>query len=148
MNYQGSTCVCRVPKAQVRAGTIVECVHCGSCNMHAALLLHSSSILILVYSRLSRMQFGLIISPLSWRVHLISAVLYSTTYRDRQEPGLSRRPPATRSLARVFLMCINCIIPQSDNSASDLTICATTSHDGAFAYIKSTEAPRITNTVI
>ncbi|KAJ7248496.1 maternal g10 transcript [Mycena rebaudengoi] len=29
MNYQGSTCVCRVPKAQVRSGTIVECVHCG-----------------------------------------------------------------------------------------------------------------------
>ncbi|KAI0307083.1 maternal g10 transcript [Multifurca ochricompacta] len=29
MNYQGSTCVCRVPKAQVRAGTVVECVHCG-----------------------------------------------------------------------------------------------------------------------
>ncbi|KAH9999960.1 putative G10 protein [Russula vinacea] len=29
MNYQGSTCICRVPKAQVRAGTVVECVHCG-----------------------------------------------------------------------------------------------------------------------
>ncbi|KAG2155066.1 G10 protein [Suillus bovinus] len=29
MNYQGSTCICRVPKAQVRSGTIVECVHCG-----------------------------------------------------------------------------------------------------------------------
>ena len=29
MNYQGSTCICRVPKAQVKAGTIVECVHCG-----------------------------------------------------------------------------------------------------------------------
>lgn len=29
MNYQGSTCICRVPKAQLRAGTIVECVHCG-----------------------------------------------------------------------------------------------------------------------
>ncbi|CAK5263159.1 unnamed protein product [Mycena citricolor] len=30
MNYQGSTCVCRVPKAQLRAGTIVECVHCAN----------------------------------------------------------------------------------------------------------------------
>lgn len=30
MNYQGSTCICRVPKAQVRSGTIVECVHCGT----------------------------------------------------------------------------------------------------------------------
>lgn len=29
MNYQGSTCICRVPKAQVRSGTVVECVHCG-----------------------------------------------------------------------------------------------------------------------
>ena len=29
MNYQGSTCICRVPKAQLRQGTIVECVHCG-----------------------------------------------------------------------------------------------------------------------
>ena len=29
MNYQGSTCICRVPKAQVKAGTVVECVHCG-----------------------------------------------------------------------------------------------------------------------
>ncbi|TFY72973.1 hypothetical protein EVG20_g50 [Dentipellis fragilis] len=28
MNYQGSTCICRVPKAQLRAGTVVECVHC------------------------------------------------------------------------------------------------------------------------
>ena len=32
MNYQGSTCICRVPKGQVRSGTIVECVHCGSFN--------------------------------------------------------------------------------------------------------------------
>ena len=31
MNYQGSTCICRVPKAQLRQGTIVECVHCGTC---------------------------------------------------------------------------------------------------------------------
>lgn len=31
MNYQGSTCICRVPKAQVRSGTVVECVHCGKC---------------------------------------------------------------------------------------------------------------------
>lgn len=30
MNYQGSTCICRVPKAQVREGTVVECVHCGA----------------------------------------------------------------------------------------------------------------------
>jgi hypothetical protein len=30
MNYQGSTCICRVPKAQIRAGTVVECVHCGA----------------------------------------------------------------------------------------------------------------------
>ncbi|KZO98085.1 G10 protein [Calocera viscosa TUFC12733] len=29
MNYQGSTCVCRVPKAQLKKGTVVECVHCG-----------------------------------------------------------------------------------------------------------------------
>lgn len=29
MNYQGSTCICRVPKAQLRQGTVVECVHCG-----------------------------------------------------------------------------------------------------------------------
>ncbi|TDL29895.1 maternal g10 transcript [Rickenella mellea] len=28
-NYQGSTCICRVPKAQLKSGTIVECVHCG-----------------------------------------------------------------------------------------------------------------------
>ncbi|KAG8758511.1 hypothetical protein FRC12_009984 [Ceratobasidium sp. 428] len=30
MNYQGSTCICRVPKAQVKEGTVVECVHCGA----------------------------------------------------------------------------------------------------------------------
>ena len=29
MNYQGSTCICRVPKAQLRSGTVVECTHCG-----------------------------------------------------------------------------------------------------------------------
>lgn len=29
MNYQGSTCICRVPKAQIRPGTVVECAHCG-----------------------------------------------------------------------------------------------------------------------
>ncbi|KAJ1022099.1 hypothetical protein NDA18_005333 [Ustilago nuda] len=29
MNYQGSACICRVPKAQLRPGTVVECVHCG-----------------------------------------------------------------------------------------------------------------------
>jgi len=30
MNYEGSTCICRVPKAQLRPGTFVECVHCGA----------------------------------------------------------------------------------------------------------------------
>ncbi|KAH8925406.1 hypothetical protein BT69DRAFT_1279706 [Atractiella rhizophila] len=29
MNYAGSACICRVPKAVLKAGTIVECVHCG-----------------------------------------------------------------------------------------------------------------------
>ncbi|KAG8902780.1 K(+)/H(+) antiporter [Tulasnella sp. 403] len=29
MNYQGSTCICRIPKAQLKSGTIVECTHCG-----------------------------------------------------------------------------------------------------------------------
>lgn len=29
MNYAGSTCICRVPKAQLKAGVIVECTHCG-----------------------------------------------------------------------------------------------------------------------
>ncbi|EST04746.1 G10 protein [Kalmanozyma brasiliensis GHG001] len=29
MNYQGSTCICRVPRDQLRPGTVVECVHCG-----------------------------------------------------------------------------------------------------------------------
>jgi len=28
MNY-GSACICRVPKAVLKGGTIVECVHCG-----------------------------------------------------------------------------------------------------------------------
>ena len=37
MNYQGSTCICRVPKAQVRAGTVVECVHCGKVTRDADL---------------------------------------------------------------------------------------------------------------
>jgi hypothetical protein len=36
MNYQGSTCICRVPKSQVRTGTVVECVHCG--NYHEFLV--------------------------------------------------------------------------------------------------------------
>ncbi|KAJ3544911.1 hypothetical protein NMY22_g2627 [Coprinellus aureogranulatus] len=40
MNYQGSTCICRVPKAQVRAGTIVECVHCVIQDAVAAALIH------------------------------------------------------------------------------------------------------------
>ena len=30
MNFQGSTCICRVPKGQVKKGTVVECVHCGT----------------------------------------------------------------------------------------------------------------------
>ncbi|KDQ15420.1 hypothetical protein BOTBODRAFT_131240 [Botryobasidium botryosum FD-172 SS1] len=29
MNFQGSTCICRVPKGQLKAGTVVECTHCG-----------------------------------------------------------------------------------------------------------------------
>ncbi|KAM0752269.1 hypothetical protein T439DRAFT_324337 [Meredithblackwellia eburnea MCA 4105] len=29
MNYSGSTCICRVPKAQLKSGTVVECTHCG-----------------------------------------------------------------------------------------------------------------------
>ncbi|KDN43417.1 bud site selection-related protein [Tilletiaria anomala UBC 951] len=29
MNYQGSTCICRVPKAALKKGTVVECQHCG-----------------------------------------------------------------------------------------------------------------------
>ncbi|POW22726.1 hypothetical protein PSHT_00998 [Puccinia striiformis] len=29
MNYAGSVCICRVPKANLKPGTVVECVHCG-----------------------------------------------------------------------------------------------------------------------
>jgi len=29
MNYVGSTCICRVPKAQLKDGVVVECTHCG-----------------------------------------------------------------------------------------------------------------------
>ncbi|KAI5474847.1 cell cycle control protein, Cwf14 [Pseudohyphozyma bogoriensis] len=29
MNYQGSTCICRIPKAQLKAGIVVECQFCG-----------------------------------------------------------------------------------------------------------------------
>jgi hypothetical protein len=29
MNFQGSTCICRVPKASLKKGTVVECPHCG-----------------------------------------------------------------------------------------------------------------------
>ncbi|GAA6026311.1 hypothetical protein JCM11491_003536 [Sporobolomyces phaffii] len=29
MNYSGSTCICRVPKAQLKENVIVECTHCG-----------------------------------------------------------------------------------------------------------------------
>jgi hypothetical protein len=36
MNYQGSTCICRVPKAQLKAGTVVECVHCGEWSVSVA----------------------------------------------------------------------------------------------------------------
>ncbi|POW22709.1 hypothetical protein PSHT_00971, partial [Puccinia striiformis] len=28
MNYAGSVCICRVPKANLKPGTVVECVHC------------------------------------------------------------------------------------------------------------------------
>lgn len=45
MNYQGSTCVCRVPKAQVRAGTIVECVHCGLSSLLHILSTYSSAMI-------------------------------------------------------------------------------------------------------
>jgi len=30
MNYSGSTCICRVPKAQLKENVIVECTHCGA----------------------------------------------------------------------------------------------------------------------
>ena len=30
MNYAGSTCICRVPKAQLKDGVVVECTHCGA----------------------------------------------------------------------------------------------------------------------
>ena len=30
MNYAGSTCICRVPKAHLKDGTVVECTHCGN----------------------------------------------------------------------------------------------------------------------
>ncbi|POV96163.1 hypothetical protein PSTT_15802 [Puccinia striiformis] len=30
MNYAGSVCICRVPKANLKPGTVVECVHCES----------------------------------------------------------------------------------------------------------------------
>ncbi|GAA97294.1 uncharacterized protein L969DRAFT_84272 [Mixia osmundae IAM 14324] len=29
MNYAGSTCICRVPKAALKEGTVVECNFCG-----------------------------------------------------------------------------------------------------------------------
>ncbi|OCF43786.1 bud site selection protein 31 [Kwoniella heveanensis CBS 569] len=29
MNFQGSTCICRVPKAQLKKGMVIECPHCG-----------------------------------------------------------------------------------------------------------------------
>lgn len=34
MNYAGSTCICRVPKAQLKAGVVVECTHCGQSPPH------------------------------------------------------------------------------------------------------------------
>jgi hypothetical protein len=30
MNYAGSTCICRVPKAHLKDGIVVECTHCGT----------------------------------------------------------------------------------------------------------------------
>ncbi|ODN80508.1 hypothetical protein L202_02736 [Cryptococcus amylolentus CBS 6039] len=30
MNFQGSTCICRVPKAQLKKDVVVECPHCGA----------------------------------------------------------------------------------------------------------------------
>ncbi|PWN19094.1 bud site selection-related protein [Microstroma glucosiphilum] len=29
MNNVGSSCICRVPKSQMKAGQLVECTHCG-----------------------------------------------------------------------------------------------------------------------
>ncbi|KAL7417076.1 maternal g10 transcript [Mrakia frigida] len=29
MNYQGSTCICRVPKGHLKNGQVIECIHCG-----------------------------------------------------------------------------------------------------------------------
>jgi hypothetical protein len=34
MNFQGSTCICRVPKAQLKKGIVVECPHCGELNLN------------------------------------------------------------------------------------------------------------------
>lgn len=28
-NFQGSTCICRIPKAQLKKGQVVECNNCG-----------------------------------------------------------------------------------------------------------------------
>lgn len=36
MNYVGSTCICRVPKAHLKNGVIVECTHCGTLPVHRA----------------------------------------------------------------------------------------------------------------
>ena len=32
MNHEGSTCICRVPKPNLKEGQIFECVHCGECT--------------------------------------------------------------------------------------------------------------------
>lgn len=29
MNFAGSTCICRVPKVNLKVGVVVECAHCG-----------------------------------------------------------------------------------------------------------------------
>ena len=83
MNYQGSTCICRVPKTQVRAGTVVECVHCGT----VCLRLYPSLIQINVIHRLPRMQFRFIISGFSIDVSLV----YSKFFHSQQQQFHTRR---------------------------------------------------------
>ena len=41
MNNTGSTCICRVPKAQLKEGTVVECPHCGEALYYSALTNYS-----------------------------------------------------------------------------------------------------------
>lgn len=38
MNYTGSTCICRIPKAHLRSGTVIECSHCGKWTCIASIL--------------------------------------------------------------------------------------------------------------